>query len=144
MELPWVRTIPTPCVAPKTDRLHPASHWSGGDKWLTLVPKTGGKLVTKFFSFSPDAWTSLPELGTPPYSFASALTEARGLVSAGKTGPDGAWNITLIHPAGSKDLLLTLRTTGKAIAGSIVDDQLEITDPITTGTVEGNHLTRAG
>jgi hypothetical protein len=66
-------------------QLRPASHWSGGDKWLTLVPSTGGKLVTKFFSFSPDAWTSLPELGTPPYSFASALTEARGLVFVGKT-----------------------------------------------------------
>jgi hypothetical protein len=66
-------------------QLRPASHWSGGDKWLTRVPSTGGKLVTKFFSFSPDAWTSLPELGTPPYSFASALSEARGLVFVGKT-----------------------------------------------------------
>jgi hypothetical protein len=66
-------------------QLRPASRWSGGDKWLTRVPSTGGKLVTKFFSFSPDAWTSLPELGTPPYSFASALIEARGLVFVGKT-----------------------------------------------------------
>ncbi|MCR6490795.1 hypothetical protein M8542_49205 [Amycolatopsis sp. OK19-0408] len=66
-------------------QLRPASHWSGGDKWLTLVPSTHGKLVTKFFSFDPRAWTSLPELGTPAYSFASALTEARGLVFVGKT-----------------------------------------------------------
>lgn len=66
-------------------QLRPASHWSGGDKWLTLVPSTGGQLVTKFFSFRPQAWTSLPELGTPAYSFASALTEARGLVFVGKT-----------------------------------------------------------
>ncbi|MGW4527228.1 hypothetical protein [Amycolatopsis sp. NPDC004378] len=66
-------------------QLRPASHWSGGDKWLTRVPSTGGKLVTKFFSFKPRAWTSLPELGTPAYSFASALTEARGLVFVGKT-----------------------------------------------------------
>ncbi len=66
-------------------QLRPASHWSGGDKWLTLVPSTRGKLVTKFFSFQPQAWTSLPELGTPAYSFASALTEARGLVFVGKT-----------------------------------------------------------
>jgi hypothetical protein len=66
-------------------QLRPASHWSGGDKWLTLVPSTRGKLVSKFFSFQPRAWTSLPELGTPAYSFASALTEARGLVFVGKT-----------------------------------------------------------
>ncbi|MEU8631999.1 hypothetical protein AB0C38_07520 [Amycolatopsis sp. NPDC048633] len=66
-------------------QLRPASHWSGGDKWLTLVPSTRGRLVTKFFSFNPRAWTSLPELGTPAYSFASALTEARGLVFVGKT-----------------------------------------------------------
>ncbi|MEU0790528.1 hypothetical protein ABZ342_10700 [Amycolatopsis sp. NPDC005961] len=66
-------------------QLRPASHWSGGDKWLTPVPSTRGKLVTKFFSFRPEAWTSLPELGTPAYSFASALAEARGLVFVGKT-----------------------------------------------------------
>nr|CEL15527.1 hypothetical protein [Kibdelosporangium sp. MJ126-NF4] len=66
-------------------QLRPASHWSGGDKWLTLVPSTGGQLVRKFFSFSPKAWTTLPELGTPSYSFASAVKEARGLVFVGKT-----------------------------------------------------------
>jgi hypothetical protein len=66
-------------------QLRPASHWSGGDKWLTLVPSTGGKLVTRFFGFAPRKWTSLPELGTPTYSFAAALSEARGLVFVGKT-----------------------------------------------------------
>nr|WP_233621763.1 hypothetical protein [Amycolatopsis sp. WAC 04182] len=66
-------------------QLRPASKWSGGDKWLTKVPSTGGKIVKRFFSFKPDAWTTLPELGTPGYSFASALTEARGLVFVGKT-----------------------------------------------------------
>ncbi|MEV7098697.1 hypothetical protein AB0M80_38265 [Amycolatopsis sp. NPDC051045] len=66
-------------------QLRPASHWSGGDKWLTLVPSTGGKIVTRFFGFAPHRWTSLPELGTPSYSFASALKEARGLVFVGKT-----------------------------------------------------------
>jgi hypothetical protein len=66
-------------------QLRPASHWSGGDKWLTLVPSTHGRLVTKFFPFRSRTWTSLPELGTPSYSFASALTEARGLVFVGKT-----------------------------------------------------------
>ena len=66
-------------------QLRPASHWSGGDKWLTRVPSTGGKAVRRFFSFAPDQWTWLPELGQPAYSFASALSEARGLVFVGKT-----------------------------------------------------------
>ena len=66
-------------------QLRPASHWSGGDKWLTLVPSTGGRTVTRFFSFRSEAWTTLPELGTPAYSFESALHEARGFVFVGKT-----------------------------------------------------------
>ncbi|MFD8494705.1 hypothetical protein [Amycolatopsis sp. NPDC059657] len=66
-------------------QLRPASHWSGGDKWLTLVPSTGGKRVTRFFSFSPGKWTWLPELGKPSHTFASALSEARGFVFVGKT-----------------------------------------------------------
>ncbi|MFI9379563.1 hypothetical protein [Kutzneria sp. NPDC052558] len=66
-------------------QLRPASHWSGGDKWLTKVPATGGKIVRRFFSFAPSQWTWLPELGQPAYSLASALTEARGLVFVGKT-----------------------------------------------------------
>jgi hypothetical protein len=66
-------------------QLRPASHWSGGDKWLTLVPATGGRTVTRFFGFEPGAWTTLPELGEPAYSFESALREARGLVFVGKT-----------------------------------------------------------
>jgi hypothetical protein len=66
-------------------QLRPASHWSGGDKWLTKVPSTGGRMVTRFFSFSPDRWTTLPELGKPSYPFTTALTEARGLVFVGKT-----------------------------------------------------------
>src|SRR4051812_4571975 len=66
-------------------QLRPASHWSGGDKWLTLVPATGGRTVTRFFDFRPGSWTTLPELGKPAYSFTSALREARGLVFVGKT-----------------------------------------------------------
>ena len=66
-------------------QLRPASHWSGGDKWLTLVPSTGGRTVTRFFGFRSEAWTTLPELGKPAYSFESALHEARGFVFVGKT-----------------------------------------------------------
>ncbi|MDA3645961.1 hypothetical protein LZ318_15740 [Saccharopolyspora indica] len=66
-------------------QLRPASHWSGGDKWLTPLPSTGGNLERRFFSFAPESWTWLPELGEPSYSFESALTEARGLVFVGKT-----------------------------------------------------------
>ncbi|WP_328608869.1 carboxymuconolactone decarboxylase family protein [Amycolatopsis sp. NBC_00345] len=77
--------------------------------------------------------------GTPRSPAARPAAAAH--VSSGKTGPDGAWNITFTHPAGSKDLFLTLETTGNALTGSVVDDQLEVTVPITTGTVEGRHLT---
>ncbi|MEV4639102.1 hypothetical protein AB0J80_17285 [Actinoplanes sp. NPDC049548] len=66
-------------------QLRPASHWSGGDKWLTLIPATGGRTVTRFFSFAADHWSTLPELGAPAYPFAEALVEARGLVFVGKT-----------------------------------------------------------
>ncbi|MBB1151938.1 hypothetical protein [Amycolatopsis dendrobii] len=66
-------------------QLRPASHWSGGDKWLTRIPSTGGQLVRTFFPFDASSWTWLPELGQPQYTFASALTEARGLVFVGKT-----------------------------------------------------------
>ena len=66
-------------------QLRPASHWSGGAQWVTRVPSTGGRLVTRFFSLRPQAWTSLPELGAPAHSFATALGEARGLVFVGKT-----------------------------------------------------------
>ncbi|MFI7602082.1 hypothetical protein [Actinoplanes sp. NPDC049681] len=66
-------------------QLRPASHWSGGAQWLTPVPSTGGRTVTRFFSLRPGAWTSLPELGTPAFPFDVAVGEARGLVFVGKT-----------------------------------------------------------
>ncbi|WP_434443351.1 hypothetical protein [Lentzea sp. E54] len=69
-------------------QLRPASFWSGGDKWVTKVPSTGGRLVHRFFGFQPDNWTSLPELGTPSYPFAEALDDARGLVFVGRTKND--------------------------------------------------------
>ncbi|WP_201787183.1 hypothetical protein [Actinoplanes sp. TFC3] len=52
---------------------------------MTLVPSTGGRRVTRFFSFDPGRWTWLPELGEPAHPFGPALAEARGLVFAGKT-----------------------------------------------------------
>lgn len=66
-------------------QLRPASFWSGGDKWVTRIPSTRGKLTRKFFSFNPDRWTSLPELGKPSYPLSDALDDARGLVFVGKT-----------------------------------------------------------
>jgi hypothetical protein len=66
-------------------QLRPASHWSGGDKWLTAIPSTGGQLETHFFSFDPAAWTTLDALGTPDYAFSDAIVEARGLVFVGET-----------------------------------------------------------
>ncbi|MFD5826503.1 hypothetical protein [Lentzea sp. NPDC060358] len=69
-------------------QLRPASDWSGGAKWLTKIPSTHGRLVTRFFSFRADNWTTLPELGAPAYPFAEALDDARGLVFVGKTPND--------------------------------------------------------
>jgi hypothetical protein len=66
-------------------QLRPASHWSGGAQWATRVPSTHGRTVTRFFSFRPGAWTAVAELGAPAHSFASAISEARGLVFVGKT-----------------------------------------------------------
>ncbi|MBA2472388.1 MAG: carboxymuconolactone decarboxylase family protein, partial [Pseudonocardiales bacterium] len=36
-------------------------------------------------------------------------------MSSGKTGADGTWNITFEHPAGNKDLVLTLETADTTI-----------------------------
>ncbi|SDG58286.1 hypothetical protein SAMN05216553_109190 [Lentzea fradiae] len=66
-------------------QLRPASDWSGGAKWVTKIPSTHGRLVTRFFGFRPDNWTSLPELGAPAYPLSEALDDARGLVFVGKT-----------------------------------------------------------
>jgi hypothetical protein len=66
-------------------QLRPASHWSGGAQWATLIPSTRGRTVTRFFSLRPRAWTSVPELGEPAHSFETARTEARGFVFVGKT-----------------------------------------------------------
>jgi hypothetical protein len=66
-------------------QLRPASHWSGGAQWATRVPSTHGRTVTRFFSLRPQAWTAVPELGVPAHPFATAISEARGLVFVGKT-----------------------------------------------------------
>jgi hypothetical protein len=66
-------------------QLRPASHWSGGAQWATAIPSTHGRTVTRFFSFRPEAWSAVPELGAPAHSFAEAISEARGLVFVGKT-----------------------------------------------------------
>ena len=65
--------------------LRPASHWSGGAQWATRLPSTNGRLTTRWFSFRPQAWTSVPELGAPAHPFATAIGEARGFVFVGKT-----------------------------------------------------------
>jgi len=69
-------------------QLRPASDWSGGAKWVTKIPSTRGKVVSRFFSFHPDKWTTLAELGAPAYPLAEALDDARGLVFVGKTPND--------------------------------------------------------
>jgi hypothetical protein len=69
-------------------QLRPAEFWSGGDKWVTRIPSTGGKLVKRFFGFQPENWTHLPALGKPSYPLADALDDARGLVFVGNTKND--------------------------------------------------------
>lgn len=66
-------------------QLRPASHWSGGDKWLALVPATGGEVKSVFFPFDAASWTTLSVLGTPSYSVDEARSELRGLVFVGQT-----------------------------------------------------------
>lgn len=60
--------------------------------------------------------------------------------AAGEASADGTWNITLEHPAGSKDIIVTLRTVGADVTGSLFDTMLDVTVPITAGTVDGQHL----
>jgi hypothetical protein len=66
-------------------QLRPGSHWGGGAQWATAIPSTRGRVVTRFFSLRPRAWTSVPELGEPAHPYAVARGEARGLVFVGKT-----------------------------------------------------------
>ncbi|WP_328475699.1 hypothetical protein OHA21_20000 [Actinoplanes sp. NBC_00393] len=78
-------------------QLRPASHWSGGAQWATRIPSTHGRTVTRFFSFRPQAWTHVPELGEPAHSFAAALSEARGLVFVGKTANELEFRGLRVH-----------------------------------------------
>jgi hypothetical protein len=66
-------------------QLRPASHWSGGDKYVVAIPSTGGQIQTRTFSFDANAWTTLPELGVPNYPFSDAIKEVRGFVFVGNT-----------------------------------------------------------
>ncbi len=66
-------------------QLRPAAHWSGGDKYVALLPSTDGAVQTRTIAFDPSAWTTLPELGVPSYPFAEAVADARGLVFVGRT-----------------------------------------------------------
>ncbi|MFD2472526.1 carboxymuconolactone decarboxylase family protein [Amycolatopsis silviterrae] len=79
-----------------------------------------------------------PALGEPPAPVARPDQAARP--ASGKTGPDGKWTITFIHPAASKDLILDLATDGTAVSGSIFDTQLKVTVPIVSGTVDGREV----
>lgn len=62
-------------------------------------------------------------------------------VSSGRTAVAGSWNLTMTHPAGSKLMVFTLETADNGVSGTVFDPQLDITVPITSGTVEGQHVT---
>jgi hypothetical protein len=58
-------------------QLRPASDYNGGDKWVTKIPGTAGKMVTQFFPFTAASWFYINVLGMPTYPFADALKTAR-------------------------------------------------------------------
>lgn len=60
--------------------------------------------------------------------------------SSGRTAPDGTWHITFTHPAGSKELVLDLKTADGMVSGSILDAQLGVTVPIMSGKADGGRL----
>jgi alkylhydroperoxidase family enzyme len=60
--------------------------------------------------------------------------------SSGRTGLDGTWHITFTHPAGSKELVLDLKTADGMVSGSILDAQLGVTVPIMSGKADGGRL----
>lgn len=66
-------------------QMRPALDWSGGDKFLTAIPGTNGEIVTEFFSFAEEDWTTHPGLGQPTYTYAEGLADVRGLVFVGDT-----------------------------------------------------------
>ncbi|MEU4671121.1 carboxymuconolactone decarboxylase family protein [Amycolatopsis sp. NPDC023774] len=65
---------------------------------------------------------------------------AGALPFSGETAVDGTWHITFTHPAGSKELVLSLETLANGVSGSIVDTQLGVTVPIVSGSVDGHRL----
>jgi 4-carboxymuconolactone decarboxylase len=65
---------------------------------------------------------------------------ADALPLSGEARIDGTWHITFTHPAGSKELVLSLETVAGGVTGSIVDTQLGVTVPIVSGSVDGHHL----
>jgi hypothetical protein len=64
-------------------QLRPGFGYDGGDKWVILIPSSGGQDRTATFPFT--GWTTIDELGKPSYTFARALAAAEGFVFVGKT-----------------------------------------------------------
>jgi alkylhydroperoxidase family enzyme len=86
-----------------------------------------------------------PEDGRPDFGSAPAdSTPAGGVdqpVSSSATvdgDPDGAWDITLRHPAGDQQLVLTLKRDGDAIEGTVTNVALGLTIPLTDGHADHN------
>jgi hypothetical protein len=64
-------------------QLRSAAHWDGGSQYVTAVPGTGGKVVTRTFSFAKASWTVIPNLGVPQFPYETVLPDARALVFIG-------------------------------------------------------------
>ncbi|MFI5698355.1 carboxymuconolactone decarboxylase family protein [Kribbella sp. NPDC051586] len=81
-----------------------------------------------------------PELGRPVEAAAQVETVGTERPSSGRTGPDGKWEVTFAHPAGSKLILLDLKASGDSLTGSMWDTQLGVGVAIATGTINGDRI----
>ena len=96
-----------------------------------------GFLNSAGVAVKPDS-PALGERVFPPQASNGPVTTNRP--SSGRTGPDGRWSVTFVHPAGSKEIILELKTAGGAVSGTMFDTMLGVTAPITSGSVDRGKL----
>lgn len=78
-------------------QLRPAAYWSGGAKHGAKFLASPDKFTTVTLPFDERHWTQIPGLGAPPFSFATALADARGLVIVGKNPGEYVFSSMLVE-----------------------------------------------
>lgn len=78
-------------------QLRPAAYWSGGAKHGAKFLASPDKFTTVTIPFDEQHWTQIPGLGAPPFSFATALADARGLVIVGKNPGEYVFTSMLVE-----------------------------------------------